>query len=74
MAGIATDSDLWNAVVGFQKEKVKALADQYFIISNTIVDSKELINKISRKKIDKAIIEDILKDCKYTKVIDNLKF
>ena len=71
LTGIATDSDLWNAVVGFQKEKVKALADQYFIISNTIVDSKELINKISSNKIDQAIIEDILKDCKDTIVIDN---
>ena len=71
LAGISSDSDLWNAVIGFQKEKVKSLDKQYFIISNKVISNKELISKISSNKIDQAIVEDILKEYNDTVVMDN---
>jgi len=69
--GIASDSDLWNAIIGFQKEKIKSLDEQYFIISNKVISKEELIGKISNNKIDQAIVEDILKDCEDTIIMDN---
>ncbi len=69
--GLSTDSDLWNSIIDFQKEKIKALDEQYFIISNKVISSKDLVAKISNNKIDQAIVEDILKDCKDTIVLDN---
>ena len=69
--GIASDSDLWNAIIGFQKEKIKSLDKQYFIISNKVITKVELIGKISNNKIDQAIVEDILKDCEDTIIMDN---
>ena len=71
LAGISSDSDLWNTVIGFQKEKVKSLDKQYFIISNKVISNKELISKISSNKIDQAIVEDILKEYNDTVVMDN---
>ena len=69
--GLSTDSDLWNSIIDFQKEKIKSLDEQYFIISNKVISSEDLVAKISNNKIDQAIVEDILKDCKDTIVIDN---
>ncbi len=69
--GIVSDSDLWNAVIGFQKEKIKSLDEQYFIISNKVISKEELSGKISNNKIDQAIVEDILKDCEDTIIMDN---
>ena len=53
--GIVSDSDLWNSIINYQKEKVKALDDTYFIISNNVLTKEELIGKISSNKIDQAI-------------------
>ena len=69
--GIVSDSDLWNAVIGFQKEKIKSLDEQYLIISNKVISKEELTGKISNNKIDQAIVEDILKDCEDTIIMDN---
>jgi len=69
--GIVSDSDLWNAVIGFQKEKIKSLDEQYLIISNNVISKEELTGKISNNKIDQAIVEDILKDCEDTIIMDN---
>ena len=69
--GIVSDSDLWNSIINYQKEKVKALDDTYFIISNNVLTKEELIGKISSNKIDQAIVEDILGEDIGSIILDN---
>jgi hypothetical protein len=69
--GIVSDSDLWNSIINYQKEKVKSLEDNYFIISNNVLTAKELIGKISSNKIDQAIVEDILGEDIGSIILDN---
>ena len=69
--GVVSDSDLWNSIINYQKEKVKSLDDTYFIISNNVLTKKELIGKISSNKIDQAIVEDILREDIGSIILDN---
>tara|TARA_B100000965_G_C19479306_1_gene707756 strand:- start:71 stop:1096 length:1026 start_codon:yes stop_codon:yes gene_type:complete len=71
LKGISSDSELWNRVIEFQKEEIKLLDNQYFIMSNSLVSSEEIISKISSNKIDQAIVEDILKEYKDSIILDN---
>ena len=71
LKGISSDSELWNSVIEFQKEEIKLLDNQYFIMSNSLVSSEEIISKISSNKIDQAIVEDILKEYKDSIILDN---
>ena len=69
--GIVSDSDLWNSIINYQKEKIKSLDDTYFIISNNVLTKEELIGKISSNKIDQAIVEDILGEDIDSIILDN---
>jgi len=71
LKGISSDSDLWNKIIEYQKEEVKLLDKQYFIMANNLVSNDEVISKMSTNKIDQAIIEDILKEYKDSIVLEN---
>ena len=71
LKGISSDSDLWNKIIEYQKDEVKLLDKQYFIMANNLVSKDEVMSKISTNKIDQAIIEDILKEYKDSIVLEN---
>ena len=71
LKGVSSDSDLWNKIIEYQKDEVKLLDKQYFIMANNLVSKDEVISKISTNKIDQAIIEDILKEYKDSIVLEN---
>ena len=71
LKGVCSDSELWNKIIEYQKDEIKLLDKQYFIMANNLVSSDEVISKISTNKIDQAIVEDILKEYRDSIVLEN---
>jgi len=63
--GMLSDSRFLEKAIAFQKNKLinsGDISDQYFVVSNEILDRDSLITKLCTNKIDEAIVEDLLSE------------
>lgn len=60
--GQESDSQLWNRILEYQKDKIASLDESFLIITNEVMTKEELVDKLANNKIDKEILEDIFAD------------
>ena len=63
--GMLSDSIFLEKAIAFQKNKLinsEDTLEQYFVVSNEILDKDSLITKLCANKIDEAIVEDLLSE------------
>ena len=74
LKGLITDSQLLKKAIDYQKNCIREgliVDGQYFVVSNEILDKKDLISKICTNKIDEAIVEDLLTNSRDSLILDH---